>query len=377
MSSQTHPIDPPRFINQQAAFEDLSSRLKKEPVLAIDTEANSLFAYQEQVCLIQISTAKRDYIIDPLPLKDLSPLGEIFFDPAIEKIFHASEYDILIMHDAYRFKFQNLFDTMLAAQILGREKLGLDALMKEIVGIQLNKKFQRANWGKRPLSNEMLQYAQMDTHYLIDIRHALAAELEKQDLTPVAEEDFIRACHVQRQSDQEKIAPFWRINGARKLPPQKAAVLARLCEYRDEVARKKDLPVFKVLSAQSLYQLAVHSPTSAAQLTKLNIPGKNAFHRHTKGLISAIQAGLLSKPEYPPQKARVDDSYLSREKALRGWRKQAAQKMKVNSAVILPRELLYAVVSANPKNSEELARVLEDVPWRLERFGDDILSILT
>lgn len=377
MTPNNITLKPPQFVNQQAVFEKILQDLGGEKTLAVDTEANSLYAYREQVCLIQISSSTKDYILDPLALEDISPLGEVFSNPGIEKIFHASEYDILIMYDEYHFNFRNIFDTMLAAQILGRNKLGLDALLEEIVGIQVNKKYQRANWGKRPLSEDMLQYAQMDTHYLLKIRHTLAAELEKKGLTPIAAEDFSRACRVHRQDREERLAPYWRINGARKLPPKKAAVLIKLFEYREQVARKRNQPVFKVISSQTLLSLAEQCPTSAQQLLKLDLVGKNVLRRHTEGLVQAISAGLASDPVRPPRRERTDDSFFAREKALRDWRKQTAQKMNVNSAVVLPRELLYALISNNPANREELDKVLADVPWRLERFGKDILSILT
>ncbi len=376
MSSNIKELSAPEFIDQQSVFEELVRRLENEKTLAIDTEANSLYAYREQVCLIQISTDKVDYIIDPLPLDDLTPLGRIFKNPEVEKVFHASEYDILIMHDDFNFEFKNLFDTMLAAQILGRQKLGLDALLEEIIGIQVNKKYQRANWGKRPLTADMLRYAQMDTHHLIKIRQTLAGELDKKGLKPIADEDFKRACQVHRQPKEGNIASCWRINGARKLSPQQASVLARLCEYREDVAQKWDLPVFKVLSADSLLLLAEETPRSVNQLLQLKIPGGKAIQRHAEGLAKAIQDGLASKPEYPPRKERLDDSYLAREKALRDWRKIKARKMNVNSAVVLPREILYSLISQNPKTRAELASALKDVPWRLERFGEEILSIL-
>ena len=376
MSSPTNHLPAPEFINEQPAFDELMEQLQKEKILAIDTEANSLYAYQEQVCLIQISTATKDYIVDPLPLDDLRSLGLIVKNPEIEKVFHASEYDILIMYNDFGFEFNNLFDTMLAAQILGREKLGLDTLLEEIVGIKVNKKHQRANWGKRPLPNDMLQYAQMDTHYLIKIRQVLAAELKEKEFTSIAAEDFNRACQVHRQPKEENIASCWRINGARKLLPQKAAVLAKLCEYREDVAKKRNLPLFKVLSSKTLLLLAEESPTSVNQLHSLNLPGGKALQRHAEGLVGAIQDGLVSKPELPPQRERLDDSYLAREKALRNWRKVKARKMKVNSAVVLPRDIMYNLISQNPKTSSELANILKDVPWRQERFGDEILSIL-
>ena len=344
--------------------------------MAVDTEANSLFAYQEQVCLIQISSPSADYIIDPLSLKDLTSLGELFNDPAVEKVFHASEYDLLILYEDYRFEFQNLFDTMIAAQILGREKLGLDALLGEFVGLKVDKKYQRSNWGNRPLPEDMLHYAQVDTHYLIKIRHILAAELEEKNLGAIAAEDFARACRVHLHHKEDKTAPCWRINGAKKLSPQKAAVLSSLCQYREEIARKINKPVFKVLGAGTLLKLADQTPTTEAQLMKMDLPGKRNLQRHASGLIKAIQRGQSAKPLYPPKRERVDDSYLARESALRNWRKETARKLNVNSAVILPRELLYKVVSENPQTYAALAVVLDDVPWRREKFGEEILSAL-
>ncbi len=376
MATNSFQLDPPQLINSQSGFDAAAAHLGSEKCLAIDTEANSLFAYQEQVCLIQISTKGADYIIDTLALKDFSALGKIFQDPTIEKIFHASEYDILIMNDDFGFKFFNLFDTMLAAQILGKKKLGLDALLEEYVGIKVNKKYQRANWGKRPLQDDMLKYAQVDTHYLFQIRDMLWEELNTRGLAPMAEEDFKRACLVHRHDPEGKLAVFWRIRGAKKLSPQKAAVLLKLCNYRDGAARKIDLPVFKVLGAQSLLRLAELSPTSVPQLLSLDLVDKKSLHRHAEGLVRAIQDGLIAPPEYPPQREHIDDSYLAREKALREWRKQTARKLDVNSAVVLPREVLYNLISTNPNTSSDLAEVLADLPWRLERFGEEILSII-
>jgi len=217
----------------------------------------------------------------------------------------------------------------------------------------------------------------MDTHYLIKIRQTLAAELKEKGFTSIAAEDFKRACQVRRQPKEENIASCWRINGARKLTPQKAAVLAKLCEYREDVAKKRNLPVFKVLSAKTLLLLAKESPTSMNQLQRLNLPDGKALQRHAERLVGAIQDGLASKPELPPRKQRLDDSYLTREKALRDWRKIKARKMNVNSAVVLPRDIMYSLISQNPKTRTELANVLKDVPWRLDKFGDEILSVLT
>jgi ribonuclease D len=376
MAPNNFHLDPPLFINDQAGLIEAIKDFKSKKSLAVDTEANSLYAYQEQVCLIQVSTDNKDYVIDALAFDDLSLFAEVFLDPSIEKIFHASEYDILIMHEEFNFEFRNLFDTMLAAQILGRERLGLDALLDEFIGIQINKKYQRANWGKRPLPDDMLKYAQVDTHFLFQIRERLAKELQEKDLVRIAEEDFTRACKVHQQVQENKSAPCWKIRGAKTLSPQKAAVLSKLCEYRDETARKINKPVFKVISAQSLLHIAEKCPSTSSQLLNMDLPGTKNLQRHSNGILQAINEGLKAPPLYPPRKERLDDALLAREKALRAWRKRTAMNMKVNSAVVLPRELLNSLVYNNPSNHRELSRILEDVPWRLERFGSEILSVL-
>jgi ribonuclease D len=376
MTINPNNIPPPLFIKDQQQFAQALDDLARQDTLAVDTEANSLYAYQEQVCLIQISTRERDYILDPLTIPNLTPLGDIFWDPEIEKIFHASEYDILILYEDFQFEFQNLFDTMITAQILGRKKLGYDSLLEEIYGVKISKKYQRANWGKRPLSEEMLHYAQVDTHYLIGIREVLGEELQRSRLEPIAREDFQRAARVHLEDRAEKLAPCWRINGARQLPPQKAAVLQKLSELRDQMARELDRPLFKVMSTKTLLILAENSPTSRKELNRLQVAKQRNIQRFAEGILAAVREGLQAEPMRPPRRKRPDEDFINREKALKQWRKHTARRMNVNSAVVLPRTLLDNLAAENPRTQEQLARVLQEVPWRLEQFGDEILRVL-
>src|SRR5690606_29531 len=131
-----------------------------------DTESNSLYAYRERVCLIQLSTRSRDYILDPLIIVDMSPLAPLLADPGVEKVFHAAEYDLICLHRDYGFIVNNLFDTMVAARICGYKAIGLGSLLSEFLGVELDKRHQRDDWGERPLPPDSLRYAQMDTHYL-------------------------------------------------------------------------------------------------------------------------------------------------------------------------------------------------------------------
>ena len=165
----------------------------KNPVVAVDTESNSLYAYQERVCLIQFSIPNQDYLVDPLALEDLSALAPLFNSSKIEKIFHAAEYDIIMLDQDFGFDFENLFDTMVAARILGWKAVGLGSILKDQFGIEVEKKYQRANWGKRPLSKDMLVYAQLDTHYLISLRERIKSDLENIGRWPLAKEDFQHA----------------------------------------------------------------------------------------------------------------------------------------------------------------------------------------
>ena len=143
----------------------------------MNTESNSLHAYRERVCLIQFSTPATDYLLDPLALPDLSPLTPIFANPKIEKVFHAIEYDIICLKRDFGFEVANIFDTMQATRILGEKQVGLDAILAAKLGIVINKKYQKADWADRPLSPEMLNYARLDTHYLLPLRDILHAEL--------------------------------------------------------------------------------------------------------------------------------------------------------------------------------------------------------
>ncbi len=367
----------PLYISERAPFLGMVESLSQESKLAVDTEANSLYAYQEQVCLIQLSTTGQDFIVDPLALDDLNPLGEIFNDPTIEKIFHASEFDLLILYDEFGFQFQNLFDTMLAARILGCKKLGLDSLLEEIAGVQINKKYQRADWGQRPLPEDMLRYAQKDTHYLIQIRNALAEKLHQSGRWPIAQEDFSRACQAHSRPQKEKLPPCWQIHGAHDLSPRKAAILDKLCQYRDRVARKEDQPLFKVLSNKTLLALAEAAPRTQRAFESLPVLAQSPVRHHKHGLWQAIQKGWKADPLSPPKKERPDDDYLNRLHHLKAWRKRKARQVGVNSAVILPRYLVVAVAEKNPSTKEELGEILEEVPLRFAHYGDEILSALS
>ena len=371
-------VDLPRstLISRPQSLRKLTDTLAQESILAVDTESNSLYAYRERVCLIQFSTTKRDYLVDPLAIDDLSPLASIFSSKRIEKIFHAAEYDIIMLKRDFDFRFTNLFDTMLAARILGWGELGLGSMLKNEFGVQVNKRFQRSNWGKRPLPADMLAYAQMDTHYLIPLRNRLRSELKAKDRWELAEEDFRRMQYINGREPANNRETCWRIKGAYDLRPQHAAVLKELCAYREQVAQSMNRPLFKVIGDQTLYAIAENCPGDLDKLKQLPGMSYKQVRRHGKALLEAVQRGLRSDPIKPPRHHRPSERYLARFEALRSWRKMVAHEMGVSSDVVLPRDLLNEIAIQNPKRETELADVMEHVPWRMENFGDEILGVL-
>jgi ribonuclease D len=373
---QTGQSRSPILITRQSSLRQLSERLAGEALLAVDTESNSLYAYQEQVCLIQFSTTQEDFLVDPLALNDLSLLAPLFADAKIEKVFHAAEYDLISMKRDFGFSFANLFDTMLAARILGWEEVGLGSILKTEFEVQLNKRYQRANWGKRPLPADMLNYARLDTHYLIPLRFRLKSELKAQGRWQLAEEDFNRLRHVNGRDPSDQPEACWRVRGAFDLSANQAAILQELCNYREQIARSINQPVFKVLSDQSLLAVAVAAPTDLEGLKHAARLSERQFERYGRGLLSAVQRGLRAEPLWPPRQPRPDEAYLARLEALREWRKHTGQRLGVNSDVILPRDLLFALASINKPSQAELSAILTQTPYRLEHFGGEILEAL-
>ncbi len=363
------PITKPGGLNRLVRI------LAAQPVIAVDTESNSLHAYREQVCLIQFSTREEDFLVDPLTLTDLEPLAPIFADPKIEKVFHAAEYDLLCMKRDFGFSFSNLFDTMLAARILARKEVGLGAMLEAEFGLQVDKRHQRANWGQRPLPDYLLSYARQDTHFLIGLREKLGEQLKEKGLLALAEEDFRRACLVDAHADTGRDA-CWRVNGSHELSPQQVAVLHELCVYRDEVARARNRPLFKVMGDKTLHAIANKCPGSLEELKELPGMTPHQMHRHGRAILQAVQRGLQAAPMHPQRNARPDDRFLSRVDALKQWRKLKGRALGVESDIVLPRDVVYELATKNPQDRQALEQVLQDVPWRVEHFGEEILKVL-
>ncbi len=365
----------PKFIATAPQLKNLVATLSPQPCVAVDTEANSLYAYQERVCLIQFSIPGSDYLVDPLAIDDLSPLAHIFENSKIEKIFHAVEYDLIILQRDFGFQFCELFDTMVAARILGWKAVGLRSILKDQFGVTVNKKYQRADWGKRPIPREMLTYAQLDTHFLIELRDRLKKELQKENRWELAREDFERSCQVNIKPENKPV-DCWRINGVRDLKGQQIAILHELCQARDRLAQALDRPLFKVINDKALVHIAEKAPQSINQLEQ--VPGVTSKQARWIGrdLLTAIERGRNTPPPKRPRTKRPSDAYLIRVENLRQWRKNTAINMGVESDVVLPKDILYDLAEKGPRNPAEFEAIMRPIPWRLRNFGDELYNLI-
>jgi len=372
MSSPTHTT----LLTEAEQLDALVASLAEEKLISVDTESNGLHAFREQVCLIQFSTAQDDYLVDPLAIEDLSPLAEIFSNPEIEKIFHASEYDLIVLQRDFGWKFANLFDTMIAARILGKKKVGLGGLIEAELGIKLAKRFQKADWGRRPIPADMLDYARLDTHYLIQLRRKLKDELKEGGRWPMAEEDFARLPKAISTPTPTADADIWRVKGARDLQPQQRAILSKLVDYRRARAEKADVPLFKIIGDRTLSAIAAAEPRGTAQLEQIEGMSTGQIRRHGRALLDAVKEGASAEPIQRPRRGNYDEDFADRVETLRNWRKLAARKMEVESDVILPRDLMEKIARENPGNMQALNALLSDLPWRRAEYGEEIFETL-
>ncbi|HEY6040935.1 MAG TPA: HRDC domain-containing protein [Anaerolineae bacterium] len=370
----------PVLITQPSELEKLVAQLRAESLVAVDTEANSLYAYQERVCLIQFSTQHGDFVVDTVELRQLELLHEIFSDPHVEKVFHACEYDIICLKRDFGFTFANVFDTMVGARVLGWKRVGLGDLLAEKFGVKLDKKFQRANWGARPLDEELLAYARDDTHYLLALRDLEAEQLNHAGRLVEARESFERFTLVEPPSRLFDPDRYISIDGARQLDPAGQGILRELFRWRETRAQAENKPPFKVLGNHVLLHLAQQRPTAPEQLKSIHGLGEWGVRKYGKVILQMIERGKANPQHKPPWLRRhpdaLDPAARDRLGKLREWRKQRALARNVEADVIVTNDVMQTIARRNPKTVEGLREAgLGD--WKLREYGHEILDVLS
>jgi len=376
MSKELSPL----WIDTAEGVREAAARCVAADRIALDTEADSMHSYFHKVCLIQVSANGYHMVIDPLALEpaDLQPLWEVVNDPAAPIMMHGADYDIRILDRDYGVRIAGLQDTQIMAQLLGEEKTGLAALLDKELEVRLNKKYQRADWGRRPLHAGQLAYAAADTAYLGDLVKRLRARLEALGRWTWAEQDFQRLEKVRHSNADPDPLVFERIKGGRALRGGARDRLFSLHQWRDQQAQARDIPPFKILGNKPLLAMAEEPPTDFEELGEVDGVGPSAIHRWGRELLR-----LLQRPRRAPQRVRPprpptpDAAERKRLKRMLAVRDVKAEELGIQAGLLCSRGAAESVSSHKPLCAT--ASDLEDAGfegWRLEVLGEDFLKAI-
>ena len=381
--SSTRPAERAhQWIDTPEGLVRVVADLSGEPLIGVDTESDSFHHYREQVCLIQISTPGSDYIIDPLALTDLSTMRPLFADQAREWIMNGADYDIVCLKRDFDIHFGRIFDTVVAAQLLGYPATGLAAMLERHFDLKVSKTLQRDEWFRRPLTSDQITYALTDTRYLLPLRAILKEELRAAGRLAWAEEEFTFL--ARRQWTREPFTPedFWKIRGARDLYRREQLILRELAVVRDRHASATNRPPFKVISDTVLLTVAKLKPENPAALKNLRGISSLMLRRLGDDILGAVARGL-SQPETalltPPrgERRRFDPGASKRLDALKEWRRKKAVELKLDPGVLSPLTYLQAVARTNPRTVEEMLAIPDLSRWRAREFGREWIEVMS
>ncbi|MGQ0766435.1 MAG: ribonuclease D [Gemmatimonadota bacterium] len=381
-SQATELVAAPAYLDNEAGAAAFLDRIRGVDLLALDTEGASFHRFVDRIYLLQLSTAERHAIVDPLRIGGaaLAPLGEMLESPRVEVVFHDADYDLRLLHQDYGWRVVRIFDTRVAAQLLGIRSFGLAALLERFFGVRLDKKFQRADWSLRPLSPGMLEYATQDTMHLLPLRERLRADLVKMGRLHWAEEEFDRL-EGTRWEAEDSDTGFMRVKGARDLSRRELALLRELVQWRDSVAKSLDRSAFRVVGNDVLLGMSQRPPSSPAELGALKGLGGRIATQEARAIMAAIERGRsIPEGELPrfPRARRWDRDadFEERVSLLRSARDDKARELDLDPGVLCGREKLEAIVRRNPRTPEELTEVPDLRRWQIEVLGGSLIRAL-
>jgi ribonuclease D len=374
----TDHIPQATLITAREHLEEVVADIKSAPRLALDIESNGFYAYREKVCLIQFSSPTEDFIVDPIAVSDLSCMAPLMEDPAIEKVFHAGEYDVLCLKRDYNWKFENLFDTMIASRLLGVKELGLAAAIEKHFGIKLSKKLQRADWGKRPLTPEQTRYAQFDTHFLMRLADILKEDLRGKGRLEDAAEAFSELAAVEPVIKTFDPEGYWRLAGREPISGPQLAALREVYIFREEQAQSRDRATFRVMPEDLMARIARALPENMDDLGKVRGMTPYLIQKFGHQLLRCVQRGREAEPpsQAPkPKRERKDMRELKLFEALRLWRKTQAENEGVEPVVVMSSQILHRIAELATQNGggdplEPLSTL------KRGRYGEKLLEII-
>jgi ribonuclease D len=368
------------YVDKPEAVAEAASAIRKAPWAAVDTEADSLHHYAEKLCLVQVSVPGADFVLDPLAT-DLSEAARALSEKPL--LFHGADFDVRMIKRAYGVMPATMFDTLLAAQLLGYDRQGYADLAERHCGVKLSKSSQKADWSRRPLDAKMLDYAVNDTKHLDAIRQAMTAELAGLGRLEWHRQSCAKLLKSLAASQDNRLPPEreWQIRGSRELKGRALTLLKALWYWREAEAKRHDRPTFKVLNTEYLIQIAKWAAEHPGQDVGDMPNAPSNVRRQLRGPLNALlreamdhpQAVFTEAPRQPSKRwTNADEKRLL---LLKADRQSVAAELKIHPSLVATNAILEVVASKAPKSVEEIAALDLFMPWQIEVFGESILSI--
>ena len=369
-----------KFIESNEELENVCVDLLKEKVIGVDLEADSMHCFKEKICLIQIATAKQAFLIDPFEIKEVSPFLKVLENNDVIKIFHGADFDIRSLDRDYHIKVNNLFDTEIACRFLGIKERGLAALLKRNFNVDADKKYQKADWSKRPLKKGMIEYCVGDVAYLTKLHDIIHKKLVAKGRLLWANEEFQIQEQV-RYENNHSLPLFKKFKGAGKIDNRSLAVLENLLQLRIKIAEKKDQPLFKIISNASLMTMAHKKPVTIDQMLEVRaLSPKQADMYATqcvKAIVAAINLDHAALPSYPRiRRPKKDNSVEERIKRLKKMREKLSITIGMEPGFLLNNALIGSIAFKKPATLKDLLKIEHIRHWQKEAIGSDIISSL-
>lgn len=376
-------------VREASEAEGLARDLRESRRFALDCEAAGFHRYSDRLCLLQITTAEATYIVDPLAFDPSDLLRGPLTDPDVEIVMHGADFDLRLLQRDLNIGLQGLFDTQVAASLLGESALGLQALLEGRLNVSLSKKYQRADWAERPLKDGMLDYAADDTRYLLQLADLMAADLEKAGRAEWAREE----CRALQESaeaaaaaeaEEEPEDPVTRVKGARDLTPREVTALREALEWRDQLARERDRATFRVVGDQPLLEAVIRRPLDTRELSEIKGFPRGLARGEGEALLDRFDR-VAQLPDdalvpYPrgqrrgPGRPPPEVEELAEK--LKNVRNKRAEALGLDRGTLLPNATLTAIALASPRNLDELAKVDGMRRWQVEATGEAMLEVL-
>jgi ribonuclease D len=370
-----------RWIRTTGELADLAASLRTRPALALDTESDSLHHHREKVCLVQLAAEGLACLVDPLSGLDMSPLGPLLADPAIVKVLHGADYDVTTLKRDFGFRFDSLFDTMLAARFLGLPEIGLQAVLRSEFAVDLSKESQLDDWSRRPLTAKQEAYAIADVAHLLPLSDRLVERLRDLGRLDWVREESAAVAALPPAPRSRDPEGWLRLKGVRRLSPREQAVAREVFAWREEVAERTDVPAFKILGTEPLLEVAQRRPRTAAELGAIRGLSPRA-RAQAAAVVAAVERALarpeseLPRPLHVPR-PRIEPPTQRRIDRLRAWRAKESVRIGLDVAIVLPQRLLEKVAEAGPRAVADLEAVEGLRRWRIANLGEGMVAALT